>query len=100
MLRQARPNRSAISSFRWPSSLHWAMLRRRSSSSTRIKRWYSSAAIASTSGVAASPTISLLEQALVVDHFPDGDGGQQLPEFLTIDHGDELASGGALVQTT
>ena len=33
-------------------------MRRRSSSSTLIKRWYSSVAIASTSGVAASPRIS------------------------------------------
>src|SRR5688572_19335622 len=54
-------------------------------------------------GIATDPaaaTLSLLEQALLVDHFADGDGGQQLPELLTIDHGGELAFGGALVQTT
>src|SRR5688500_15732918 len=54
-------------------------------------------------GITADPpaaTLSLLEQALLVDHFADGDGGQQLPELLTIDHGGELAFGGALVQTT
>src|SRR5688572_32043110 len=48
----------------------------------------------------AAATLLLLEQALVVDHFADGDGGQELPELLTIDHGGELASSGALAQTT
>jgi hypothetical protein len=49
---------------------------------------------------AAAATLLFLQQALVVDHFADGDGGQQLPERLTIDHSAELAASGAVVQTT
>ena len=48
----------------------------------------------------AAATFLLLEQPLLVDHFADGDGSEQLPELATIDHGGELASSGAVVQTT
>src|SRR5688500_10483452 len=44
----------------------------------------------------ASPTLLLLEQPLLVDHFADADGSEQLPELATIDHGGELAFSGAL----
>src|SRR5688500_17642595 len=46
----------------------------------------------------AAATLLLLEQALLVDHFADGDGSQQLPELATIHHADELALRGALAQ--
>src|SRR5688500_1141006 len=47
-----------------------------------------------------APTLLLLQEALLVDHFADGDGGEQLPELPTIDHGGELALRGAFAETT